>query len=269
MLFIILKFSEVVLDKMQYKTTKLLKTGKWKNTRANFMAKCCILSSTLYSNPGSFLYLKCFKRVYPIYAENYLGEVKMFGFLAKCKKYDVIAIRSTASIADLLVTYDKSEIYTEYGCIHKGYYNQSLKILKTIPDISNNVYLTGHSLGGSLCSIMGFILSSEKSRNVKVYTFGSPRISDELFKSRMLMRKNLSIKNIINSNDNMCKVPKKYNHIGKTKEYSHDTGSLFRNHSIYTYLNLTNEETLTSNLISGNKRNFLENLIVNCIHKIV
>jgi hypothetical protein len=247
-IFACLKNVEFVLEKMQYKCTKLLKNN-WKRTKINFMAKCCLLASALYSNhkTNSFIHLKCFLSVHPLYAKSFYDRNKMFGFVAKCKKYDVIAFRSTVNIDDVMLTYDNSIMYTKHGGVHSGYYKQAIKLLTNLPRLNRKIILTGHSLGGSLATILGYILSDNPNNAVSVFTFGSPKCGEELFCSRIKNRKNFTVKNIINTYDDVCNVPKKYNHIGSTKEYTHNTGSLLKNHSIYTYLTLSNDDVPISN----------------------
>lgn len=261
-LFAILRSVEIILQKMQYKCTKLLKYDKWKKSRVNFMAKCCLLSSALYSNPKSFLYLKSFKKIHLIHAKTFFGRTKIFGYVAKCKNYDIIALRSTVDIDDIMTTYDNNMMYTNSGGIHSGYYRQAMNILKVLPKLSNKIRLTGHSLGGSLVTILGYILSGDPGKKINVYTFGSPKSGDSTFCHKMKQRKNFKIENIVNNFDRFCNLPKKYDHIGETKKYNHNTGSIVKNHSIYTYLKISNED----DPIVQYKSSIIEKILINFIH---
>jgi nucleoside diphosphate kinase len=239
---IALKKLENTLEKMQYKCSKFLRQ-KWKKGIVTFMAKCCIMSSVLYSNPNAFVKLKCFEKVTPIVAEAYLGEERTFGYVARCLTdipFSVIAIRSTVCLSDMLCTYDKSPVYTEYGGFHGGYYNQAANIYSVLPKINGTVLITGHSFGGSVGIALGLILSRDKSNDVHVYTFGSPKTGDEFFCFGIKSVKNLHIHNIVNSHDRICSLPKSYSRVGNTHVKKADTGSIVKNHSIYTYLNILN-----------------------------
>jgi triacylglycerol lipase len=242
----LLKQSEIVLLRMQHKSTKLLK-GKWKKSKTSFTAKCCILASALYANPKAFVYIKCFQRVKLINAQSYLGETRNMGFIANCsirgKKFDMIALRSTVCIDDLLCTQDSSIVYTKYGQIHRGYYKQAKNILRAIPTTAKNVMITGHSLGGSLAIVIGFILSTDPNKNVSVYTFGSPRVGDTFFCKKVMHRTNFKVHNTVNLDDKICHIPLKYDRVGTVKEINYNTGSYIKNHSIYSYLRISNEET--------------------------
>jgi triacylglycerol lipase len=264
----LLKNAEIVLEKMQRKSTKLLKS-KWPKSRTNFMAKCCILASALYSNPDSFLYIKCFKRVSLLHARSYLGETRNIGYIANCtvrgKKFDIIALRSTVCISDMLCTQDKELVYTKYGGVHRGYYNQAMDIIRIIPKTCKNVMITGHSLGGSLGIMIGFILSNNSKINVSVYTFGSPKTGDVLFCSKIIQRNNFKVHNIVNLDDKLCHLPSMYDRVGTVHEINYNTGSYMKNHSIYSYMCISNKEPA----VLTYKRSYIELILFNIIQLFV
>jgi hypothetical protein len=251
----LLKNSEQILFNMQRKSTKLLK-NKIPKSKTNFMGKCCILASALYSNPEAFLYIKCFQRVKLLYAKAYLGETRNVGYIANCsirgKKFDVIALRSTVCISDMICTQDNEMIYTKYGGVHRGYYNQAVNILRVISKTRNNVMITGHSLGGSLGVMIGFILSNNPSINVSVYTFGSPKTGDIMFCKRVIQRANFKVHNLVNLDDKICNVPEKYDRVGTVQNQNYNTGSYIKNHSIYSYLCISNKESAVVSYKSSN-----------------
>lgn len=264
----LLKNAEIVLEKMQHKSTRLLKS-KWPKSRTNFMAKCCILASALYSNPGSFVYIKCFRRVKLLFAKSYLGETRNVGYIANCsirgKKFDIIALRSTVCISDMICTQDSEIVYTKYGGVHRGYYKQASNILCTIPKTRKNVMITGHSLGGSLGVMVGFMLSNNPHINVSVYTFGSPTVGDILFCKRIIYRPNFKVHNTVNLDDKLCHLSKKYDRVGTVHSQSYNTGSYLKNHSIRSYLCISNKETADMEF----KRSYTEIILFKLIHLFV
>jgi len=76
------------------------------------------------------------------------------------------------------------------GKIHRGFYESFDSVQKKVEAALGELpadlplYVTGHSLGGALANVAGMEL--EKARHLAaVYTFGSPRVGDEVWASRM------------------------------------------------------------------------------------
>src|SRR5210317_2196900 len=82
----------------------------------------------------------------------------------------------------------KDDIY-----VHSGFYTQlttnsvydelveSIKyILKDHPDFE--IYVTGHSLGGALSTLFGYMLANSIENNVNVISFASPRVGNYAWK---------------------------------------------------------------------------------------
>ena len=71
--------------------------------------------------------------------------------------------------------------------VHKGFYEQYMsvrgRIYSFIPNIlNNNIYISGHSLGGALAYVCAVdIHSTSKNKNIKVFTIGSPRPGNNVF----------------------------------------------------------------------------------------
>jgi len=114
------------------------------------------------------------------------------------KKYDiVIAFRGTVGILDWLNDFKGILVSSPYskGKIHKGFldslrnleeemYEELMTLVKKHP--LAKIYITGHSKGGALATLMGqFIISKNKKlkRKISVVTFGSPRVGNKEFSS--------------------------------------------------------------------------------------
>ncbi len=76
------------------------------------------------------------------------------------------------------------------GRIHRGFYESFLSVKKEAEDAIGKLpadlplFVTGHSLGGALANVAGMELEQVR-RLAAIYTFGSPRVGDEVWASRM------------------------------------------------------------------------------------
>ncbi len=76
------------------------------------------------------------------------------------------------------------------GRIHRGFYESFLSVRQEIEHAINRLpadlplYVTGHSLGGALANVAGMELEKRR-RLAAIYSFGSPRVGDEVWASRM------------------------------------------------------------------------------------
>jgi len=127
--------------------------------------------------------------------------------------------------------------------VHSGFYSQLIgdgtcdkikkcvtELLKKHPDYE--VYVCGHSLGGSLSTLFGFMFSHETDNNITVCSFASPRVGNSGWKKQFEAKKNLKHYRITNKRDIVTALPMyKYYHVGhniqlsdnKVKEYSCNT----------------------------------------------
>ena len=99
----------------------------------------------------------------------------------------IIVIRGTANAENVqsdidvrLVTDDDLGIR-----LHKGFRDASVTVMSGIDESSleKTVHVTGHSLGGAIAQIIGMWLH-RKDHNVQVYSYGSPKVSDQVLDSQ-------------------------------------------------------------------------------------
>lgn len=125
------------------------------------------------------------------------------------------------------------------GKIHSGFndvfvavYKDVLKVLSSYPLI-NNVYTTGHSLGGSLAVIFGLLNPTVSA----IYTFGQPRTGDVSFAKSVNDRLGSKYIRIVNDKDIVPHLPppilNAYRHAGQLA-YINTSGQLIFNPSIYS-----------------------------------
>ena len=111
--------------------------------------------------------------------------------------------------------------------VHSGFYNQLTingndekittvvkKALEEFPDYS--IYTCGHSLGGALCTLYGFVLSEQIPNRVNVVSFASPRVGNSGWKEAFDKKDNLTHIRFTNRNDIVTAFPMiLYNHVGQ------------------------------------------------------
>ena len=110
--------------------------------------------------------------------------------------------------------------------VHRGFYNQLMKnksfdnilfqvqeALKEYPDY--HIYITGHSLGGALCTLFGYLLSYEVISDITVVSFASPRVGYDDWKEAYDNKSNLSHYRVSNHRDIVTAAPMfGYKHVG-------------------------------------------------------
>jgi len=149
-----------------------------------------------------------------------------------------ICFRGTSSFLDWKTNLNfKLSKYTknnEEFKLHSGYYNSYMSIkLPLINYLKNysydNIYITGHSLGGSLATICSFDLIDHSdfiNKNITCITFGAPRIGNKQF-MKLYRKYNISIHRIVISSDPVPKLP-------LNSEYVHVSSSIyFKNKKSY------------------------------------
>ena len=112
-------------------------------------------------------------------------------------------------------------------CVHNGFYNQLTindnhiklineikKLLQEYPDYS--IFISGHSLGGALATLFGYLLSKEISHNIFIISFASPRVGNYNWYQHFMNQPNLIHYRIINSHDIVTAFPSiLYYHVGQ------------------------------------------------------
>ena len=109
----------------------------------------------------------------------------------------IIVIRGTANEANVLSDVDVRLVNdVRLGIrLHKGFRDAATTIMQIIDTsmttrgvvqgqsrtypLEHTVHVTGHSLGGAVAQIIGMWLH-KRGKNVQVYSFGSPKVSDQV-----------------------------------------------------------------------------------------
>ncbi len=152
-----------------------------------------------------------------------------------------ISLRGTSNLQDILVSMDTTFTHVPDGKIHQGYYNKAVEIMNVLSAPKGGVNLCGHSMGGALASILGYLLHKQNPKlKIFVCTFGSPMYGDANLKDYLSKQKNIKITNYINTADPVVYKPttltnEKYKRIGKVIKWRVDSGNDNVNHNIRSY----------------------------------
>ena len=116
---------------------------------------------------------------------------------------------------------DDNSVYVHLGffeqLMNNGSYDKILKLVKE--GLSEHgdyeLFITGHSLGGALCTLFGYLLSCELLNKVTVVSFASPRVGNEDWKNTFDNKENLIHYRVTNNRDIVTASPMwGYNHTG-------------------------------------------------------
>ncbi|GAB2515054.1 lipase family protein [Microbulbifer agarilyticus] len=104
----------------------------------------------------------------------------------------IFAVKGTAGVMDGLTDLNAGLKNAKTGgMVHQGFLDVFNSYMNQIPTFSPNVrtiHCVGHSLGGALATLTADWLKAKSGRDVKLYTFGSPRVGLEYFASNSKRR---------------------------------------------------------------------------------
>lgn len=202
---------------------------------ASFMLSCAIYAGILLTD-DTYTYPS---HILPLYGVSYDGSSKLFkGYMMMIPEAIILSLCSTSSINDILVSLDHKH---KDGFFHSGYVDVITELLPEIyrvlllhPTI-RTIYLSGHSLGGALVSILGHHLYHELQYTCYVYTFGSPKYAHVSHDHEN--HEGLIILNYINQSDPVVYKPvdPTYIRLGQDILWNIDTGNDNVNHGVRVY----------------------------------
>ena len=110
--------------------------------------------------------------------------------------------------------------------VHSGFFNQLFSnntyqdLIREIEDLNKkfpnfSIYVSGHSLGGALSTLFGYLLSHEIDKNITIFSFASPRVGNYNWKESFESKHNLIHYRITNDYDIVSAIPNiNYYHVG-------------------------------------------------------
>ncbi|KXN72401.1 alpha/beta-hydrolase [Conidiobolus coronatus NRRL 28638] len=161
----------------------------------------------------------------------------LFGYIGVNRNRIILAFRGTQNLPNVLtdVNYVLDKYKTKKGIefgIHRGvkqavesllsvtiehlkYFKGKYKNMPNIP-----IYITGHSLGGSLANLMTMRLEDLeyiKWENTRLYTFGQPRVGDQNYANYINSQSKLTYRRVVVDQDIFTNTPNRllgYSHSG-------------------------------------------------------
>lgn len=154
---------------------------------------CCEQAYVQFDNDGKFMIPATYSLVDTIKACA-IVEQEWFGYIIENEDSLIIVFRGTKSdldwLADLKIDQDLFPFVMDGGSVHSGFlsiYQSCREMLLAIVKekaLSKKIFITGHSLGGSLATLLGYELAMTGICNPNVYTFGSPKVGNIKFKEK-------------------------------------------------------------------------------------
>jgi hypothetical protein len=150
------------------------------------------------------------------------------GFVAAERNMAIVAFRGTESIGNALTDVETALIRHDIfpGLVHLGFAHAvdavypTVRVLLTTFDRDLPIWVTGHSLGGAMASLVAHRLAHEGFPVRAVYTYGSPRPGDRNFRDAY----RLPNYRFVNDNDLVPHLPLRwcYRHVGLLKLLTRD-----------------------------------------------
>ncbi|MEH7349070.1 lipase family protein [Gottfriedia acidiceleris] len=144
-----------------------------------------------FDNDGKFMIPASYSLVDTIKA-CVISELEWFGYIIENDESVIIVFRGTKSdldwLADLKIDQDLFPYVMNGGSVHSGFLSiyQSCRemLLEIVKEkaLSKKIFITGHSLGGSLATLLGYEIAMTGICNPNVYSFGSPKVGNIKFK---------------------------------------------------------------------------------------
>lgn len=143
----------------------------------------------------------------------YHTESETQAFITHSDKLVLITVRGTQETPDILRDLDAQQVpYTEGdGQAHRGFYEafQAAKIfveryMRAFLRPEHSIVVCGHSLGGAIALLLAEWLRRNWSKDIQLYTFGSPRAGDRAF---VQSASALTHHRLVNHNDPVPGVP--------------------------------------------------------------
>ncbi len=145
------------------------------------------------------------------------------GFVASNKEITMIVFRGSDSSRDWVTNLNT---VTDPGPlnrtrVHEGFQNALFSVImdltKEVVRQNRPLWITGHSLGGALATILTAMYLERDDKVENLYTFGSPRVGNERFREQFNKLFNHAYR-VVNGNDLVPHLPPEpfFSHVGQS-----------------------------------------------------
>jgi len=140
------------------------------------------------------------------------GPTSTQGYWTVSEEHVVLAFCGTNDVRDWLTNIQFPMIPESGGKVHRGFSEALDSIwsifftkVKTHTDAGRKLWITGHSLGGALATLVARRLPTSM-KPVGVYTFGQPRVGDTVFGKKYKLKHH----RFVNNKDIVPTVPSRF-----------------------------------------------------------
>ena len=156
-----------------------------------FLAECCKEAYEQHNNNGIFRLPDNYSLLHSFKAKA-LRSLEWFGFVLESSESIVVVFRGSKTDEDYIVdagVFQTPFLYSPMPVkVHKGFFSiynscrEDLFSLLNKVGFAKKLYITGHSLGGALATLLAYDIALNSScENFELYTFASPRAGDPNF----------------------------------------------------------------------------------------
>lgn len=180
-------------------------------------------------------------------------------FLAECREFSVLSFRGTETdqlrdlLTDVRFAQRQGPFSSRHSKAHAGFWSGIKSLLGSGQGLLDDIdqataggkpfFITGHSLGGALATLMAAVISIDRSRQMSwpslapiAYTFGSPRVGNRGFAALYDHSVPLTFR-YVNQDDLIPRLPwqlGRYRHIGQLYFIGSDL-KVIREPSLWSY----------------------------------
>jgi hypothetical protein len=153
-----------------------------------------------------------------------------YGYIGNRGSVAEIVFRGTTNTENWILNldYDHVSPYTNLpgSFVHKGFYTDytslqgpvksALSALMTKVNITQ-IYVTGHSLGGALATLCAYDIAQTSKVPVGIYTFGSPRVGNQVFSDAFvkLIPNSIRVTNMKDPVPHLPPLPFNFHHVSQ------------------------------------------------------
>lgn len=139
-------------------------------------------------------------------------ETETQAFITHSDKFVLISVRGTQELWDFVADIDARQVLFEEGdgqahrAFYKGFAAAKVFVERYLESFYSNqtLIICGHSLGGAIALLLSVWLKENWSKDIQLYTFGSPRAADRTFVQGATA---LAHHRLVNHNDPIPGVP--------------------------------------------------------------